>query len=502
MNILIIDDEGETRARIARLLSRTDTVFQAGNGAEALALLEKEKVDLILTDICMPKMDGLEMIRILRSQGSSAEIIVMSGYSDFDYAHKAIKYNVRDYLLKPISPTELMSLVEEARKAAERRSYQERYGSQPFLNALFNGSYDHQGALARMEMLSLPVDFDYCLTGYVRLSTSSDAASIRSISEALSASGGKGIEAHAFLRGRSIAVLIFVKGITETYIWEKLSAFRSEAAASLGTMLWIGCSSPFRSMEMIAERDKEADALRRTTLFSSLLEFGGMSGTIPQERLEKDAGILSERVTTLVLSESSPDSAIDEFFRTLSLIARGSSYAEAEDRIARLLNALKAIAASHLESGKQKEITLEIDEARRIDNLFDSRRMIKRIANRIQKEYMEENIPAGEAIAEMIKRRIKENIANEAFSVADAIDGLNYSESYIRHLFTNREGMSIKEYITAERMEKAFTLLRNGTSVKETAEATGFANQRYFAKCFKDYTGMTPTEWKADEPQP
>ena len=51
-------------------------------------------------------------------------------------------------------------------------------------------------------------------------------------------------------------------------------------------------------------------------------------------------------------------------------------------------------------------------------------------------------------------------------------------------------------------MEKAFELLRKGTSVKDTAEAAGFSNQRYFAKCFKDYTGLTPTEWKAEKDMP
>ena len=71
MNILIIDDEKDTRQRIARLLSVSDNVFQADNGLDALTLLDKEHIDLILTDICMPRMDGLELIRILRNQGRS-----------------------------------------------------------------------------------------------------------------------------------------------------------------------------------------------------------------------------------------------------------------------------------------------------------------------------------------------------------------------------------------------------------------------------------------------
>ena len=72
MNILIIDDEKDTRQRIARLLSVSDNVLQADNGLEALNVLDREHIDLILTDICMPRMDGLELIRILRLSSSSS----------------------------------------------------------------------------------------------------------------------------------------------------------------------------------------------------------------------------------------------------------------------------------------------------------------------------------------------------------------------------------------------------------------------------------------------
>ena len=139
MNILIIDDEKDTRQRIARLLSVSDNVLQADNGLEALNVLDREHIDLILTDICMPRMDGLELIRILRNQGSSAEIIVMSGYNDFNYAQKAIRYNVMDYLLKPISPLDLKKLVEDAKRRIAERNYREKYGYQPFMNLLLDG---------------------------------------------------------------------------------------------------------------------------------------------------------------------------------------------------------------------------------------------------------------------------------------------------------------------------------------------------------------------------
>ena len=507
MNILIIDDEKDTRQRIARLLSVSDNVFQADNGLDALTLLDKEHIDLILTDICMPRMDGLELIRILRNQGRNAEIIVMSGYNDFNYAQKAIRYNVMDYLLKPISPMDLKKLVEDAKKRIAERNYREKYGYQPFLNLLLDGMYTHKDAVHEMEILSLPSVFDYYATGYIR-TKHTDPSALERISKALKAVAPEGIFPYAFIRGKNVALMIFVKDITQTYINGILDCIAEAAEKEAEEDLWFVFSSFSKSLDTAAERDKEADALRRISLLESKTEFYQRdenrirNGAFSIERLNADLKRMNEKILTLSLSETSPDQIIDEFFRTLSIVAGLIGYSAAEDHIFRLLGNLKAIVGNHITSEKQKEILFELDEARRIDNLFDARMIMKRMIHRIQNEYISDNIPPSETITNTIKRRIRENIQNEAFSVQDAIEGLHYSESYIRYIFSNHEGMNIKEYITKERMEKAFELLRKGTSVKDTAEAAGFSNQRYFAKCFKDYTGLTPTEWKAEKDMP
>ena len=103
------------------------------------------------------------------------------------------------------------------------------------------------------------------------------------------------------------------------------------------------------------------------------------------------------------------------------------------------------------------------------------------------------------SMIEKIKETIKKNISNEDFTVSDAIKGISYSENYIRYIFSNSEGMSIKDYMIKIRMQKAFLLLKEGKPIKDVAEAAGYTNQRYFARYFKEYTGMTPSEWKASQ---
>lgn len=228
MNILILDDEAETRSRVARLLSRRDSVWQAENGIEGLELISANDIDLILTDICMPKMDGLEFLQSIRSKGYDTVAIVMSGYNDFEYAHKAIKYSVLDYLLKPISPQELIKLVDKARKINEENEYRKQFGIQPFLNSLYNGNYSRQEAREKMEILNIDPSFDYTIAGYVRVKDHD--ISIETVSDILKENAPDEIVPYVFLRGRSFALFITVKDITRTYIREKMEKLRERAS--------------------------------------------------------------------------------------------------------------------------------------------------------------------------------------------------------------------------------------------------------------------------------
>lgn len=88
-----------------------NVVGQAGNGHTALDEILKLQPDIVITDIRMPKMDGLELIKELKEKGSTAEFVVISGYSEFEYALSAIKLEVNDYILKPISDTELIQTI-------------------------------------------------------------------------------------------------------------------------------------------------------------------------------------------------------------------------------------------------------------------------------------------------------------------------------------------------------------------------------------------------------
>ena len=109
--IVVADDEEELRKAIIRKIPWEEIGFlvvgEAENGAEALRLAEELEPDLVLTDIRMPFISGIELARQIREIRPATQIAFLSGYDDFTYAQKAIQYNIISYMLKPISMVEL-----------------------------------------------------------------------------------------------------------------------------------------------------------------------------------------------------------------------------------------------------------------------------------------------------------------------------------------------------------------------------------------------------------
>jgi two-component system response regulator YesN len=105
--ILVVDDEPMIRKGLEKLISQNAgaevAVETAENGAEALERIAANKPDFVFTDIRMPRMDGLELCKHIRDNDSSIDIVVVSGYGDFEYAQKCVSYGVKEYILKPVT---------------------------------------------------------------------------------------------------------------------------------------------------------------------------------------------------------------------------------------------------------------------------------------------------------------------------------------------------------------------------------------------------------------
>jgi two-component system response regulator YesN len=124
MHILIVDDEPVIRKGIVRMVETYSPSFTkiqtAENGLSALERIRTTEPDLVLTDVRMPKMDGLELCRVLNEEFPHIKTVVISGYSDFEYAQKSMNYGVRHYLLKPVTKSDVHEMLDQLIKKPSR----------------------------------------------------------------------------------------------------------------------------------------------------------------------------------------------------------------------------------------------------------------------------------------------------------------------------------------------------------------------------------------------
>lgn len=126
IQVLIVDDEKLEREGIKYLLAMEEgewNIREASNGRDALQILKNEETDLLLTDIKMPHMDGLELTSKAKEMKPGLQVVIFSGYSDFTFAQEAIRYGVTEYMLKPVEPDHKYNqkkYSEEKRKGNQR----------------------------------------------------------------------------------------------------------------------------------------------------------------------------------------------------------------------------------------------------------------------------------------------------------------------------------------------------------------------------------------------
>ncbi len=148
-SVLLVDDEPLVVKGIRITLERSglliDDIREADDGEEAISLIAEKIPDILITDIRMPKIDGLELCRKIYKKCPDTRILIISGYDDFKYAQEAMKYGVREYLLKPVQKTELINAVAsiiEEKENTEKPQYIAHKEMDRVINKLENGIWN------------------------------------------------------------------------------------------------------------------------------------------------------------------------------------------------------------------------------------------------------------------------------------------------------------------------------------------------------------------------
>lgn len=123
-NLLVVDDESIGRKGMRSLLQKRYncfTFFEAENGKKALEILQGHTIDVLITDIKMPFMNGIELIRSIRENSPTLRILICSAYGEFEYAQEAVRHHVFGYILKPVHTDELYTIMDEVVKDISKK---------------------------------------------------------------------------------------------------------------------------------------------------------------------------------------------------------------------------------------------------------------------------------------------------------------------------------------------------------------------------------------------
>ena len=519
--VLLVDDEEDIREGISRKMDWLGLGFslvgEAANGQDALELAESLRPDVILTDIKMPFMDGLELCRILTDRLPAARFVVFSGFDAFEYAKQAIQMNVVEYILKPINADELSAVLRRLkdqldRERAERRNVEllrSRYTENlPVLRELFyatllDGHIEPGTERERAARLDIDLQGEEWAVGLAYIgSDRRDALSTLSVQKLLEESLTAD-RCRLTLYNDWVAVIV---SLTESFtiydLIRVLDRVCTLAASYLGLTLTVGVGAPCKELSGMARSAAEA----RTALeYRSMV---GRGQVIYIGDLEPDGG------QVLTFEET------DE--RTLTAAVRLGSEQEVRDAAAALAGKIREAnpSAGQYNLFLMELVTHLIKMIRRsgvgVEEVFgtgfslpiqdSALPSLEELEDWCAERYLRlrtlirrrQTDSAGQTV-ETAKEYIRQHYAESDLSVEKLCAYLHLSSTYFSTLFKRETGTSFTAYVTTVRMEAAAEAIR-GTEEKTylIAQRCGYEDPNYFSYVFKRHFGVTPTKYRSE----
>jgi two-component system response regulator YesN len=521
--VLLVDDEEDIRVGISQKMDWESLGFalvgEAENGRDALELADQLHPDVILTDIKMPFMDGLDLCRILTVRLPASKFVVFSGFDDFEYAKQAIRMNVSEYILKPINAAELHAVLQKLKEQLDteraerqnmetlRRRYEE---SLPVLRSLFLSRL-LSGQVAREQVAELAARYEVDLSGASWTVALAHVSGDAGRNELLPISVQQLFEENLQLEGCScqlfmyngfVAVLgAFQSGVSIYDFIEAVNRVCALAESYLGLDLTVGVGAACSAVEDLSQ---SADGARSALEYRSLV---GRGRAIYIGDLEPDAGVRlafgesdEQQLTSAIklCGEDEVRSAVGYLMDRLR--ASGRTMSQCQLFFLELLTCLlKLTRAADLELeavfGSNFSGTVNVTDFDSPEQLGDwcLERCLK-----IQSLIRRQRTDSAGRTVERAKKFIQEHYAESELSVEMLCEHLHLSPTYFSTLFKREVGMSFTAYVTVVRMEAAAAALRN-TEEKTylIARQCGYDDPNYFSYVFKRHFGVSPTKYRA-----
>lgn len=517
MNLLIVDDEEITREGI---LSSIDwislgihNIYQADDGIRGLALAKKYRPEIILSDVRMPRMDGIEMAYKIRELYPGSNIIFMSGYSDKEYLKAAIKLKAISYVEKPIVPAEIQSAIAEAismNKVLELSKHSidihvQESVSKLALQIIYPVNAEYDSILSQFSALNYTIKSNTTFTTII----------IRFV-EGVSSIGNRPLNDFYgyfkdLLKSHRLQSVFGMKQdeymICHIFSNEKYSSALirkiGEAVVSFlsaSCHVYIGIGKTVSGLHKVYDSYNSAVVLLQSSFFykyNSIL-------------VETDpASLANEKDTPYVSFEicNKFSEALSSHERETCLSLADSLYQRLQNNRRVLVNYSKELyyklfsilydtaASAYINIPTDDDSITLLDYVSKSNTLMELHTLLTDKIN-LFFENLKERIPENSTTF-LIKEFISKNYKNESLSIKDISEHVFLSSSYVCTVFKNETGQTLNQYLTEYRMEKAKKLLQHPHyKITDISSKVGYSDGNYFSKTFKKFTGLSPSEFR------
>ena len=528
-SVLLVDDEEEVYQVIMKKLDWESMGFHiagyARNGVEALEMAEELQVDVVMTDIKMPYMDGLTLCKKLKENYPKIRVIIFSGFDEFEYAREAIKIEAEEYILKPINANELREVFERIKVNLDKEMDEKRnidklreyyMESLPVLQENFYTSLI-DGRIPQKAIEKYAINYQIRLVGPYYVVTVLHISTSNQEEQALdpflmSVSVKKLVEEQLEGEWESRAVSYLGDIIVITQLAEETDITRfidmmdkicKMAKRVCGARITAGighvCSQPGQ-IPLSYQGAKNATSYRvlyGNTRAISIAEID------PQENADVpwEEPYIQKIFKKIKMGESEPlEKAIREFVEALS--GCKMSLQKYQILIMELITEIFRFGANNqmnLEAifGDNSDV---YTQAMQLESPEALEKWLQDNCLKMQRQVLNERYDTTKSFVARAIEYVEEHYADQDLSIETICGYLNVSAAYFSTVFKKETGKTFINYLTDYRMERAVELLlTQNEKTYVIAQKVGYSDPNYFSYVFKKQFGMSPSKYKTSK---
>lgn len=498
MNILIADDEKIEREGIRYLLSLEKgerRIFEAANGKQAMQILRTENIDMILTDIKMPVMDGLELARRAKELFPEIRIVIFSGYNDFTFAQEAIRYGVTDYILKPVDPDNFHEIIEKAEKNIRERQAEENreIRRQNFLQQYFLQNYLYSGKKEILEKAGEFVDLDKWNGWHCAILIETDTAFFDTAEENFPGELQKELRRVFFylnLNERQSLLLFQDVYCDYLLVANHLYTFLKR---NYMVRIYLAVSRKFDGCECLPEILGQLEQQMEEKFYHPEKHIFSCE----EEELKMVAGEVQDSQLMQMISEDISRKDTEQLWKHFECLKeKYSSNTQFSAMYIKFVfsNVIQELFQEN-QFADEHRLEQEIDRLYSCGNIMDILKVTEDNIREYEK-FLERSMSESRNEVAAVKNYIYQHYG-EDLNLEMLAEKVYLSSGYLSFIFKKETGMNLNRFIKVFRMEKAGEFLHDtNMKVAQISEKVGFANVSYFCRSFREYYGCSPESYR------